>query len=48
MRGRGEKVKRSSASDPQEKCALTTEARAELDGHLLPKSRAELTLVAHS
>lgn len=38
--GWGEKVKRSPRSDPQEKGALTTEARAELDGHLLPKPRA--------
>lgn len=47
MGGRGEKVKRSPASDPREKCALTTEARAELAGHIPPKPRAELTLAAH-
>lgn len=40
MGGWGEKVKRSPPSDPQEKCALTTEARAKLDGHLPPEPRA--------
>lgn len=40
MGGWGEKVKRSPRSDPQEKCALTTEARAKLDGHLPPEPRA--------
>ena len=38
--GWGEKVKRSLPSDPHEKCALTTEARAEPDGHLPPKPPA--------
>lgn len=40
MGGWGEKVKRSPPSDPQEKCALTTEARTKLDGHLPPEPRA--------
>lgn len=40
MGGWGEKVKRSPGSDPHEKCALNTKARAELDGHLPLKPRA--------